>query len=529
MNKNKFALLLAFTFSTINFGCSSEIPINNVKLEEVEKSEVSGFKIKSIIQTNTGYLAKDQTKTYSFPRVSGRTYTILLTPSSGDPDLYSSSNSNITTTTAQARSTNGGIQVDRITFTATSSGTNYILVKGYSNTNYTVSVDESGNPTSSTSNNFNQQILNISNNQNIVVNIPNGGSRRINFSGTINQKVTIQQNKTNSLQDPLIKLINPDNVLVTQDDDGGGNNNSLIKSFTLNKSGTWTIEAGRYNTSPGGDFNVLFSAVNPPPPFQRIDETFKYSIENPTSDPIKVDIKNKTFTIPAKQKKEIGFKYVQESENAAGDVEIILNPTGRYFPVQYSVKLNGDAIGSFNLFNLDFSVEKRATDNSYKANVCVPVEYGVPFLLSYGSDTCVTYDFRNNQPGFSLSDPYARVAFIKIPMSLVKDKTTIGTSLGFTNNTYVAYTNRLNYSAPVHSMIDIGGTLKRKVAFGLEEITSNVEVTLNNKIDGRAYFKTKTDANGNFNFRLGSNTRETYTLWIQNGNSVLKEITFSAY
>jgi lysozyme len=101
-----------------------------------------GWTALSLNRTYSGTVAQGQTKGYTFARANGRRYVVTLTPMSGDPDLYTSKYSNLSTTQYQCGSTNGSGQSDVCSFTATDSGTNYVLVYGYSTASYTIRISE---------------------------------------------------------------------------------------------------------------------------------------------------------------------------------------------------------------------------------------------------------------------------------------------------------------------------------------------------------------------------------------------------
>ena len=82
---------------------------------------------------------------YKFTKISGKTYTITLHPTTGDPDLFGSYIESFTRSNSQYSSTRGSGSDDVISFTASSSGSYYLIVYGYSTANYTLRVAESGN------------------------------------------------------------------------------------------------------------------------------------------------------------------------------------------------------------------------------------------------------------------------------------------------------------------------------------------------------------------------------------------------
>jgi surface antigen len=94
------------------------------------------------ILSQSGSVSSGGSARYTFPRINGKTYTVTLTPTSGDADLYTSSLSSLSTTSFQCRSTNGGTTPDTCSFTATANGTNYILVQGFSASSFSLRVTE---------------------------------------------------------------------------------------------------------------------------------------------------------------------------------------------------------------------------------------------------------------------------------------------------------------------------------------------------------------------------------------------------
>ncbi len=76
------------------------------------------------------------------------------------------------------------------------------------------------------------------------------------FYGRANQYVSIAMEKSSasSRLDPYLQLEDPYGYIVAYDDDSYGNSNSLIDSYRLRRSGTYTILARSYNDSTSGSF-----------------------------------------------------------------------------------------------------------------------------------------------------------------------------------------------------------------------------------------------------------------------------------
>ncbi len=85
--------------------------------------------------STSGSVSQGQSIYYRFYGYAGSPYTITLTPSAGDPDLYVYDPSQ----TQIGSSLAGSGSIDRVSFTAGSSGYYYIRVYGYSSAGYTLS------------------------------------------------------------------------------------------------------------------------------------------------------------------------------------------------------------------------------------------------------------------------------------------------------------------------------------------------------------------------------------------------------
>jgi tetratricopeptide (TPR) repeat protein len=72
-----------------------------------------------------------------------------------------------------------------------------------------------------------------------------------NFFGNAGQYVSILMEEDNSGLDTYLMLISPAGEMLIKDDDSGGNYNSLIESFFLPETGTYTIVAQGYGFSTG--------------------------------------------------------------------------------------------------------------------------------------------------------------------------------------------------------------------------------------------------------------------------------------
>jgi hypothetical protein len=90
--------------------------------------------------TVTGSVGAGGQKKYSFSITSGQRYTVTLVPASGDPDLYTSNSSGISTSNYQCRPYLGGLQIEACTFIAPWTGTNYALIHGYTAAGYSLKV-----------------------------------------------------------------------------------------------------------------------------------------------------------------------------------------------------------------------------------------------------------------------------------------------------------------------------------------------------------------------------------------------------
>lgn len=77
---------------------------------------------------------------FTFSKSSGYRYVACVNTTSGDADLYGYWTSSVSKSTYQFKSTSSGTEDDCITFDATSSGTYYLAVYGYSTSSYRVYV-----------------------------------------------------------------------------------------------------------------------------------------------------------------------------------------------------------------------------------------------------------------------------------------------------------------------------------------------------------------------------------------------------
>jgi len=100
----------------------------------------SGFASIGVGSSVGGYVAQGAQDTYSFAMTSGQHYTVTMTPTSADADLYTSNSSAISTSNWQCRPYLGGTSAETCAFTAPWSGTNYILVHGYNASGYSLTV-----------------------------------------------------------------------------------------------------------------------------------------------------------------------------------------------------------------------------------------------------------------------------------------------------------------------------------------------------------------------------------------------------
>jgi hypothetical protein len=100
----------------------------------------TGFTAISVGSSVNASVAQGASMKYSFQMTSGRNYTVRMVPSSGDPDLYTSNSSSISTANWQCRPYLGGTSTETCAFTAPFTGSNYILVQGYTAASYRLSV-----------------------------------------------------------------------------------------------------------------------------------------------------------------------------------------------------------------------------------------------------------------------------------------------------------------------------------------------------------------------------------------------------
>ena len=112
-------------------------------------------------------------------------------------------------------------------------GTYVILAHAWnyqSTGSYTVSLGRCGGP--------------ISKGTTVTGQLPISAQCFYSFQGQNGQTITITMKKQSNTLDPYLRLKNPGGQWVKSDNNSGGNNDALIKSYKLNKTGTWTIAAG---------------------------------------------------------------------------------------------------------------------------------------------------------------------------------------------------------------------------------------------------------------------------------------------
>lgn len=92
----------------------------------------NGFSPLAVGSSTTANVGQGAELKYSVPVNAGQRYSVLLTPSSGDPDLYTHREASISTTTWECRPYLAGMGVEQCTINPTSTGTHYLMVRGYS-------------------------------------------------------------------------------------------------------------------------------------------------------------------------------------------------------------------------------------------------------------------------------------------------------------------------------------------------------------------------------------------------------------
>ena len=269
VKKNKFMTLISNLILILSililYGCNTPNKITDISLL-IDKNNQNnkGFNIKNFtnINSNANYsdsIGYQQEKRYSFSMVSGRTYTVRLTPSSGDPDLYTSNSSSLSRTNCQASSTSGTGSVDSVTFTAPFTGTNYVLIYGYSASNYTLNISDPVNTSTGDSRNESSNI-NANSSREVTEFISPGEREYWLIDGIQNHTYRISMEKIgNSSLDTYLELKNPDGNVIASDDDSGEGTNSLLEG-TFTRTGTYTIVARGYNSSSTGAYKLKINS-----------------------------------------------------------------------------------------------------------------------------------------------------------------------------------------------------------------------------------------------------------------------------
>jgi hypothetical protein len=77
--------------------------------------------------------------------------------------------------------------------------------------------------------------------------------------------VTISMTRTGSNLDPLVALLSPTLTVLQEDDDSGPSNNALLQSFIIPETGTYYIQATRFNRETGdtsGPYTIRLDGVS---------------------------------------------------------------------------------------------------------------------------------------------------------------------------------------------------------------------------------------------------------------------------
>ncbi len=91
-----------------------------------------GFQALSVGSSVSGAILPGATKKYVLAVTAGQKYTVKMTPTSGDPDLYTHGSSAISTGSFSCRPYAPGAAVETCTVSPSSSGQLYVMVRGYS-------------------------------------------------------------------------------------------------------------------------------------------------------------------------------------------------------------------------------------------------------------------------------------------------------------------------------------------------------------------------------------------------------------
>jgi hypothetical protein len=83
-----------------------------------------------------------------------------------------------------------------------------------------------------------------------------GDRCRYTFAGERGDVVTITMRRLGGRLDPRLELQDPDYVVVAENEDYGDSRDSQIRSYMLEREGTYTIVAGAYNDEGAGQFEL---------------------------------------------------------------------------------------------------------------------------------------------------------------------------------------------------------------------------------------------------------------------------------
>jgi uncharacterized protein YjbI with pentapeptide repeats len=259
-------------------------------------SEAAAIGMITVGEPEQGSVSQDNTKKYFFLKEQGKTYEIKLISNTGNADLYGRWTSDVSTTNYQFKSETTG--VDSFSFTTNSDGAYYIVVYGYSSSDYTLSVNE---------------VITF-----VTLSSPNSGSF------TVGDSMSIEWDSTNQHHYGL--------YLYQGDTEIGDIN---VTSESTAQSYNWTIPATINNhTIDGSDYKIKVAIWNDDPDFSGVGD---YSDSNITIEPSSVTT-SVTLTSPDSGSFTVGDSmsiewnstnqhhyglYLYQDGNEIGDINVV--------------------------------------------------------------------------------------------------------------------------------------------------------------------------------------------------------------
>lgn len=192
-----------------------------------------------------GDLVIGEREAWTFSGTQGDTVTIFLYSTDFDSYVYLYTSSDMLLGTDDDT---GGDLDSSLTYTLPYTGTYSIVAASYGDNgtgSYTLHLWQEARPPTSS-------LMQLSYGDSVTGTLASGGSDAWAFSGTRGDRVTILLTSTDF--DSYVYLYSANDVLLDEDDDLGGNFDSLIDSYQLPATGTYTIVATSFQQGGGGNY-----------------------------------------------------------------------------------------------------------------------------------------------------------------------------------------------------------------------------------------------------------------------------------